>query len=108
MAMSWGEDRTPRVRLWSQFSLSGTIYPLNQKIPLQISVMNYSVWLFTKPLRAADSFPLFALTSDGKAYLCHWGVLISEMSVIDARAILLRTTEYGAKEAQDFIYDDPA
>ena len=31
--------------------------------------------------------------SDGKAHLRHWGILITEIPLVDARAILLRTIE---------------
>jgi hypothetical protein len=58
----------------------------------------YSVWLFTRPLSWAVTFPPLASTSDGKDHLRHWGVLVNEMSLIDAQAILLRTKEYGAND----------
>src|ERR1700728_3138042 len=54
----------------------------------------YSVWIFTRPLSYATHFTPFALTSDGRDYLRHWGVLISEMTLLDAQVILFRKTEY--------------
>jgi hypothetical protein len=38
------------------------------------------------------------MISNGKPHLRHWGVLVSDMTMVDARAILFRKTEYGAND----------
>jgi hypothetical protein len=58
--------------------------------------MGYSVWIFTRPLSHARTFPSLIKTSNERHYLCHWGMLVSEMSLLDAKAILTRTREYCA------------
>jgi hypothetical protein len=58
----------------------------------------YSVWIFTRPLSYATHFTPLAITSDGRDYLRHWGVLISAMTPIDAKVILFRDTEYGGND----------
>jgi hypothetical protein len=54
----------------------------------------YSVWLFTRPLSYATIFPSFVSAFGGKQHLRHWAVLVSEMSLLDAQAIMLRRIEY--------------
>ena len=43
-------------------------------------------------------FPSAAASSQGKDYLRHWGVLISDMSLIDLQVILSRTRDFGAND----------
>jgi hypothetical protein len=50
--------------------------------------MVYTVWLFTRPL---SFFPSFGVASDGMPALRHWGVLVSELTVLDAKVIIQRT-----------------
>lgn len=52
--------------------------------------MTSTVWLFTRPL----SYPLFnplESTSARRDHLRHWGVLVSDLTLIDAQVIMLRT-----------------
>jgi hypothetical protein len=60
--------------------------------------VTYSVWLLTRPLSYTIFFPPFGATSDGKHHLCHWGILVNEMSQVDAQAIWQRTRNYGASD----------
>ena len=53
--------------------------------------MKSTVWLLTRPLSYETSLPPLSGSSDGKYHLRHWGVLVSEMTLVDAQAILLRT-----------------
>jgi hypothetical protein len=41
------------------------------------------VWLCTRPL--AYAIPGIELSSDGRPYLRHWGVLVTEMTILDAK-----------------------
>src|SRR5947207_10948821 len=59
--------------------------------------MKSSVWIFTRPLSYTTFTPL-AMISNGKDHFRHWGVLISDMTLLDARAILLRNGEFGGKD----------
>lgn len=36
-------------------------------------------------------FPPLAVTSQDKHHLCHWGVLVTEISLVDAHALMQRT-----------------
>jgi hypothetical protein len=63
--------------------------------------MKYSVWLFTRPLPIATFFPPLAQTSAGKDHLRHWGILISEMTLMDAQVYFQRTTDYGGNDNTD-------
>jgi hypothetical protein len=63
--------------------------------------MKYSVWLFTRPLSWAMFAPSLAQTSAGKNHLRHWGILISKMTSMDAKAFLQRTTDYGGNDNTD-------
>jgi hypothetical protein len=60
--------------------------------------MVYSVWLFTRPLSFAMLLPPLASTSDGKAHLGHWGVLVNKMTLMDLQVILSRQSNYGAND----------
>lgn len=57
----------------------------------------YSVFLFTRPLSYATLFSL-GIVSDGKAHLRHWGVLVTEMSLVDAQALFQRSKPYGSND----------
>jgi hypothetical protein len=63
--------------------------------------MKYSVWLFTRPIDAAMSFDSTAVFSNGKIYLCHWGVLVNEMGMVDVKVIVSRVRKYGANDNTD-------
>ena len=63
--------------------------------------MKYSVWLFTRPITYAMTFPSIAASSDGKNYLRHWGVLVNEMTIIDIEVIISRVRKYGANDNTD-------
>lgn len=65
------------------------------------SSMAYSVWLVTRPLSYATLFPLSETTSDGKRYLRHWGVIVTELGLVDAKAIMLRTRAHGNENDMD-------
>src|SRR5438045_8473980 len=43
----------------------------------------YNVWLLARPLSHTSLIPPLASLSDGKYPLCHWGALITELSVND-------------------------
>src|SRR5947207_3388981 len=60
--------------------------------------MRYSIWLFTRPLSGALAFSSFTDTSEAKDYLRHWGVLVTEMSIVDTKAILQRSPRYGLSD----------
>ena len=47
-----------------------------------------SVWILVRPLSLAITFPTMGLISDGKPYLCHWGVLVTMPSIDDLRALI--------------------
>ena len=61
-------------------------------------MMKYSVWLFMRPTSHAMSFPLIAASSDGMDYLCHWGVLVNEMNIVDVEVIMARVRKYGTND----------
>src|SRR5436190_6359836 len=63
--------------------------------------MKYSVWLFTRPISYAMSFTSTATSSDGRDYLCHWGVLVNEMNTVDVEVIISRVQKYGANDNTD-------
>jgi hypothetical protein len=48
-----------------------------------------NVWIFARPLSGTRWFPVTAKSSTGKFHLCHWGILVSEVTVMDVRAISL-------------------
>jgi hypothetical protein len=62
------------------------------------AMMKYSIWLFTRPTSHAMSLPFIAASSDGKDYLCHWGVLVNEMNGIDVEVVMARVRKYGAND----------
>lgn len=64
--------------------------------------MGYTVWLFTRPLSYASLFPAFEFTSQGRDQFRHWGVLVSELTLLDAQIILLRNPQHWDTE-----YDSP-
>lgn len=43
----------------------------------------YNVWLLARPLTRTSFIPPLTSLSDGKYPLCHWGVLITNLSVTD-------------------------
>lgn len=49
-----------------------------------------NVWLFARPLSGTRWLPTLAKSSDGKFHLCHWGVLVTNITAIDIRAIALK------------------
>jgi hypothetical protein len=55
-------------------------------------MVTYSVWLFIRPLSWSTIFPPLAVTSQDKHHLCHWGVLVTELSLVDAQALIQRNT----------------
>lgn len=60
--------------------------------------MATSVWLLARPLSAANLFPPFESTSNGKYHLCHWGVLITDISIPDMNVLLSRTKQDGRRD----------
>ena len=48
-----------------------------------------SVWLFTRPLSYVTHFSSSEATSEGRDHLCHWGVLVTELTMVDISPILL-------------------
>ena len=53
--------------------------------------MKYTVWLLTRPLSVEAFLAPLSGSSDGRDHLRHWGVLVSEMTLVDAQAIFTRT-----------------
>ena len=51
-----------------------------------------NVWIFARPLSGYGIFPASAMaaTSDGQFHLCHWGVLVTPLSIGLIKAIILR------------------
>jgi hypothetical protein len=47
------------------------------------------VWLCTRPLGYA--IPRLDLTSDGRPFLRHWGILVTEMTIVEAKVVLQTT-----------------
>jgi len=62
-----------------------------------------NVWLFARPLSGYGIFPASAMatTSHGHFYLCHWGVLVTPLSIVDIKAIVLRDGQRGWSQASD-------
>jgi hypothetical protein len=77
-------------------------HPHENTSTLSPSTMEYSVWLFTRPLSYATIIPFLASASDGKQHFRHWAVLVSEMSLLDAQAIMLRRIEYCGNDRTDW------
>jgi len=59
--------------------------------------MHSLVSLFTR-LSYAKLFPSAAASSEGKDYLCHWGVVISDMSLIDPEVILSQMRDFSVND----------
>jgi hypothetical protein len=61
------------------------------------------VWLLARPLSGGSIFPGYSMawTSDGTLHLCHWGVLVTELNLVDAKALMHRNTPGGSTK------DDP-
>ena len=51
----------------------------------------YSIWLITRSLYYAKDFPPLEFTSNGRDHLRHWGVIVSELSIIDIQVIMQRS-----------------
>jgi hypothetical protein len=51
----------------------------------------YSVWVFTRPLYYTNLFPPLDTRSKGSDYLRHWGVLVTELSILDMKILFQRT-----------------
>lgn len=60
--------------------------------------MHYLVSLFTRPTSYANFFPSVASFSDGKDYIRHWGILVSQMTMTDLEVIFSRTREFGTND----------
>jgi hypothetical protein len=67
---------------------TGIPHPVNSPLPFASSVeMPRHVWLCTRPL--AYDIPGMDITSNPtRPYLRHWGVLVSELSVVDVRVLI--------------------
>jgi hypothetical protein len=50
-----------------------------------------TVSLLTRPLSYATFLPSIASSSDGKDHLRHWGVLVSDMTLLDLKVFFSRT-----------------
>lgn len=48
-----------------------------------------SLWIFARPTSLALTTGLSS-TSTGKYHLCHWGILVTDTSVVDMKALLAR------------------
>ena len=57
----------------------------------QEAVLERGIWLFARPLSHAQGIPALVSTSDGRFHFCHWGVLITELSIPDLNALLYRS-----------------
>lgn len=51
-----------------------------------------SVWIFARPLSGSGVFPASSMVaaSHGHFPLCHWGVLVTELSIVDVKALISR------------------
>ena len=54
-------------------------------------MMKYTVWLLARPLSVEAFLAPLSGSSDGRDHFRHWGVLVSEMTLVDAQAIFTRT-----------------
>src|SRR5579859_6096369 len=45
------------------------------------------VWILARPLSVTQIITPLGMASKGKFYLCHWDVLVSDLSVMDVAAI---------------------
>jgi len=60
--------------------------------------MPRQVWLCTRPLFHDSMILPSEMTSDGRPYLRHWGVLVTELTIIDTKVILQSTTFMTSKD----------
>jgi len=62
-----------------------------------------NVWIFARPLSGYGVFPAssMAATSRGYFHLCHWGVLVTPLGIVDIKAIVLRDRK-GHSNFDDF------
>jgi len=62
-----------------------------------------AVWIFAHPLSGWGIFPesSMAATSQGHFHLCHWGVLVTPLSIVDIKAIVLRNWQRERSQASD-------
>jgi hypothetical protein len=67
---------------------TGALYPAESPAPFTLRIeMPRHVWLCTRPL--AYEIPGMDITSDpGRFYLRHWGVLVSELAVVDVQVLI--------------------
>lgn len=47
-----------------------------------------NVWIFARPLSVSRWFRPLINTSEGRFHLCHWGVLVSDMSFIHTKQLI--------------------
>jgi hypothetical protein len=61
----------------------------------EATVPSRSVWIFARPLSGASIFPgpATATSSQGKFHLCHWGILVTDLSIVDVKALTLRSKQ---------------
>ena len=59
--------------------------------------MLYSVWLITRPISMESRLSALGISSDGKAHLRHWGVLVSELTLLDIQ-VILQWTRYSGND----------
>src|SRR5271169_597673 len=78
-------DSVQRETQNSTLSTAKIVSKIQVAIP---QAMVHTVWLFTRPL---SFFPPFGITSEGKPALRHWGVLVSELTLLDVQVIMQRT-----------------
>lgn len=57
-----------------------------------INATSWNIWIFARPLSGNGIFPAsaMAVTSHGYFHLCHWGVFLTRLSIVDVKAIVLR------------------
>lgn len=61
----------------------------------EVAAPSRSVWIFARPLSGASIFPTptTATSSHGKFHLCHWGILVTDLSIVDVKALTLRSKQ---------------
>lgn len=61
-----------------------------------------NVWIFARPLSGYGIFPAssMAATSHGHFHLCHWGILVTPLSIVDIKAIV-SSGQRGWSQASD-------
>lgn len=66
---------------------------------IQTTSLKRAVWLFARPLSGAEGYPALAATSLVTFHFCHWGVLVTELSVTDLNVFIHRKRNVpGARE----------